>query len=137
VHTWLGTDTLAVVEAAERYGRLAGFVTKSLGTLGLSAAAERRPELAGVPAVWLTPLLRRPVVVRALASWRAPALAAIAERDPVPDGVDPRRLGDRVRSVLTTGTDHALEMDDPVASVDVLRAVLVEVRSFVENLDAA
>jgi hypothetical protein len=87
-------------------------------------------------AAGLTPLLRAPVVVRALASWRAPALAAIAERDPVPDGVDPLRLGDRVRGVLTTGTDHALETDDPVASVDVLRTVLVEVRSFVRHLDA-
>jgi len=136
LHAWLGADTLAAVDAAARYGRPAAVVTKSLGTLGLSAAAERRPELAEVPAIWLTPLLRRPVVVRALAAWRAPALAAIAERDPVPDGVEPRHLGDRVRSVLTTGTDHALETDDAVASVEVLRTVLVEVHTFVRHLDA-
>jgi hypothetical protein len=132
--TWLGEDTLAAVEAAGQYGRVAGFVTKSLGTLGLSAAADRRPELAELPAIWLTPLLRRPAVVQALASWRAPALAVIAERDPVPEGVDLRRLGAHVRTVVTSGTDHALETDDPVGSVDVLRDVLVETHGFVGDL---
>lgn len=85
---WLGSDVLAAVEAAGHYGPVAGFVTKSLGTIGLSAAATKRPELRERPAVWLTPILTNHQVVDALADWKAPSLAVIAAGDQVPVGVD-------------------------------------------------
>lgn len=131
---WLGTDALAAADAAAGYGPLAGFVTKSLGTIALAAAATERSSLRDIPAVWLTPILQASVTRDALSDWQAPNLAVIAEQDPVPSGVNPERLGDFTESVLTEGTNHGLERDDPVESTRVLESVLIAIRDFVERI---
>lgn len=133
---WLGADALAAVDAAAARGRLAGFVVKSLGTMGLAAAAEQRRELADLPTVWLTPILGRADVVNQLAAWRAPSVAVIAEQDVVPTGVDPEHLGEHVDSMCVPGTNHALEREDPVGSVQVLQSIVVHIRNFALGLRA-
>lgn len=132
---WLANDVLAATEVAAARGHLVGFVAKSLGTLGLAAAAAQQTTIAEVPAVWLTPILTRAEVVRQLAAWRAPSIAVIAEQDEIPAGIDPSDLGDLVDSMVVPRTNHVLEREDPMESVEALQSVLLRIRDFALDLD--
>lgn len=131
---WLGFDALAALDAAAEHGPVRGFVAKSLGTMGIAAAATQRPDLLDLPGVWLTPILDRPEVTDGLAAWRASGVAVIAGMDPVHGDVDTMNLGDHIDSMLVPDANHVLELEGrPVESVRILQSVLLRLQHFAED----
>ncbi|MGV9387128.1 hypothetical protein ACWDRB_65915 [Nonomuraea sp. NPDC003707] len=111
----------------ERAERLL-LVGKSLGTFAAPLAAER-----GLPAIWLTPLLRHEAVVEALRRTGAPTVLVGGSADKLWDGEAARGLGHPYLEV--PGADHGLEaFEDPVRSVEILRDVTAEMDRFVAGL---
>ena len=123
---WIGEDALAALAAVEDYDPLV-LVGKSLGTIAL-ATLFRTGDLGRTPSIWLTPLLGREAVRKALASLAAPALVALGTADPFSDpALLPRG---RFETLVVEGADHGLELPDPVASVDALRRVVEAMARF-------
>jgi hypothetical protein len=104
-------------------------IGKSLASAAAGLVAER-----GLPAVWLTPLLVRPEVVKALSASPAPALLVGSPADPTwGDGTVPE--GPAIAVLELEGLDHSLQVEgDPLASLDVLRAVTENVSAFLSRL---
>jgi hypothetical protein len=104
-------------------------IGKSLGSAAAGLVAER-----GLPAVWLTPLLVQPDVVEGLRSSSAPALLVGSPADPTwGDGTVPE--GPAIAVLELDGLDHSLQVEgDPVASLDVLRAVTEHVSAFLSRV---
>jgi hypothetical protein len=107
----------------------------TVAVIGKSLASAAAPLVAdrGLPAVWLTPLLVRPEVARALASATAPALLVGSTADPTwANGELPG--GDALEVVELDGLDHSLQVEgDPLASLDVLRQVTERIGAFLEH----
>lgn len=104
-------------------------VAKSLTSLAAPAVAE-----AGLPAIWLTPLLQRTGVQRGLADTRSPALAIGGTADPLWDTGVAARLGN-IEVVEILGADHGIQIPgDPAASVEALAAVVAAIDRFVGGL---
>src|SRR5918996_6652933 len=107
----------------------------TVAVIGKSLASAAAPLVAdrGLPAVWLTPLLVRPEVARALASATAPALLVGSTADPTwANGELPG--GDALEVVELDGLDHSLQVEgDPLASLDVLRQATERIGAFLEH----
>lgn len=103
-------------------------VAKSIGTLAAPLAAER-----GLPAIWLTPLIRRDVVADAIRRGPAPAMLVGGTADPSWDGTVARDIG---RSVLEVpDADHSLYVPGPLrASAVVLGRVATAIEEFLDSL---
>jgi hypothetical protein len=104
-------------------------IGKSLGSAAAPLVAER-----GLAAVWLTPLLIRPEVVRAISASSAPVLLVGSSADETwSTGGQPG--GDAVEVVEFDGLDHSLQVEgDPGASLDVLRQVTERIGAFLGRL---
>jgi hypothetical protein len=107
---------------------------ETVAVIGKSLASAAAPMVAerGLPAVWLTPLLNRPEVSRALSSATARMLLIGSPADPtwgggtVPEGPEVLEL---------EGLNHSLQLDgDPLASLDVLRTVTERIGAFLGRL---
>jgi pimeloyl-ACP methyl ester carboxylesterase len=83
-------------------------IGKSLGSLAAGLVAERN-----LAAVWLTPLLRRPEVVEAIAEAERPPLLVGGTGDRTWDGAVARRLSPHVLEI--PDADHALYVPGPVS----------------------
>jgi predicted alpha/beta-hydrolase family hydrolase len=122
-------------DRAQRAVDATGAATVAL--IGKSLASAAAPLVAdrGLPAVWLTPLLVRPEVTRALAGATAPALLVGSTADETwSNGELPG--GDAVEVLELEGLDHSLQVEgDPLASLDVLRQVTERIGAFFERLD--
>jgi hypothetical protein len=106
-------------------------VGKSLGSLALPVATAR-----GLSGIWITPLLRRPTVAKALEQLSAPTLLIGSTGDETWDGDAARRSGREVLEL--TDANHGLELGgDPLGSIDTLRNVIEAVDRFVAGIDAA
>ncbi|MEV7601753.1 alpha/beta hydrolase [Kitasatospora sp. NPDC089797] len=124
---WVERQTAGAVDAEGGACRL--LVGKSLASFAAGVAADR-----GLAAAWLTPVLTVDHVVDALRRTGAPTLL-------VGGGAD--RLWDRRRADSTglqvlelPGADHGLELpEDPIGSVDLLRATVARLDAFVGSLD--
>jgi hypothetical protein len=105
-------------------------IGKSLGSAAAPLVAER-----GFAAVWLTPLLIRPEVVRAIAASSAPVLLVGSAADETwSNGEQPG--GDAVEVVEFDGLDHSLQVEgDPGASLDVLGQVTERIGAFLARFD--
>jgi hypothetical protein len=104
-------------------------IGKSLGTYGSVLAAER-----GLPAVWLTPLLRNDPVVSALRKATAPFLliGGTADRGAW-DGAVARDLSPHVFEA--DGADHGMYVPGPLAaSAAVLGLVATAVERFLDEV---
>ncbi|HEY7208070.1 MAG TPA: hypothetical protein VH416_07500 [Gaiellaceae bacterium] len=113
----------AGLELADERGGAVLLVAKSIGT---SVLAELEPEL---PAVWLTPLLGRELVRSALSRPAEPALVVVGRADPA----SPPELVAELRGVELLeldGADHALEVPDPLASLELLRRTTEAIDAF-------
>jgi hypothetical protein len=112
---------------AERAPRIA-LVGKSLGTLTAALAARR-----GLPAVWLTPVLRDSRLGDDLRRCTAPYLLVGSNADRSWDGALARELGGPI--LEADGADHGLETpDDPVNSAAILQRVTAAMDDFVASL---
>ncbi|GAA2850358.1 hypothetical protein Acy02nite_33570 [Actinoplanes cyaneus] len=118
---------LGQVLAAEPDRRIA-LAGKSMGCFAAALAAER-----GLPAVWLTPILRDSELPADLHRGTAPFLLLGAAGDPDWEPAVARGLG---RPFFEAGkAAHGLEIPgDPVRSVDVLREATAAMDSFVSGL---
>jgi hypothetical protein len=125
---WMRGRAERALDAAHA-GSLA-VIGKSLGSAAAGLAAER-----GLPGVWLTPLLVRPEIARALQDATAPRLLVGSTADDTwSNGGLPG--GDAVEVVEFDGLDHSLEVPgDPMASLDVLRQVTERIGAFFARLD--
>jgi hypothetical protein len=98
-------------------------IGKSLGSLALPAAAERR-----VPGIWLTPLLGIEDVRRAAARAAAGTLLIGGTADPYWDGAAAAATGAAVFEV--PGADHSLERPgDLHGTLEVLSAILTRMEA--------
>ena len=105
-------------------------IGKSLASAAAPLVAER-----GLPAVWLTPLLIRPDVVRALAAASAPGLLVGSLADPS-WGDGERPANEALEILELDGLDHSLQVEgDPAASLDALRTVTERVGAFLERVE--
>lgn len=100
-------------------------VAKSIGSLAADAAAH-----AGLPAVWLTPLLTHPDVARALADYPAASLTIGGTDDPSWDAEAPVS-GDR-RQI--DAADHSLETGHWRSSMQAHREVVALIEEFADAL---
>lgn len=101
-------------------------IGKSLGTHGAGVAAEH-----GLPAIWLTPLLRSDWVVAALRRATAPALLVGGTADTHWDGRLAAELSPHVLEV--DGADHGMYVPGPLAnSAAVLGRVATAVEGFLD-----
>ncbi|MFB9237212.1 alpha/beta hydrolase [Plantactinospora siamensis] len=110
-------------------GRRPLLIGKSLGTLAAPLAAER-----GLPAVWLTPLLRVGPVVEALRRATAPMLLVGGTADHTHwDGALARTLSSHVLEI--PDADHGLLVPGPLArSAAVLGQVAAAVEEFLDDV---
>ncbi len=120
-------DHLGRVLAAEPDQRIA-LAGKSMGCFAAGLAADR-----GLPAVWLTPVLRDSGLPADLQRASAPFLLLGSAADPSWDPAVARGLH---RPFFETDrADHGLELPgDPVGSIDVLRQATAAIDSFVSGL---
>lgn len=101
-------------------------IGKSLGSVAASHAAEW-----DLPAIWLTPLLTRDVVVAGLRRATAPFLLVGGTADRVWDGELARSLTPYVLEV--PGANHGMYVDGPLrASLAVLGDVVAAVEEFID-----
>lgn len=123
VEGWVRAEVTPLLDTVGGSPLLVG---KSLGTYAASLAAER-----SLPAVWLTPLLGRPVVAAALDRADAPFLLVGGTADPLWDGAAARRLSPHVLEV--EGADHGMYVPGPlVDSVAVLGRVVAAIEDFLD-----
>jgi hypothetical protein len=104
-------------------------IGKSLASAAAPLVAER-----DLPAVWLTPLLVRPEVVRALSAATVPTLLVGSTADPTwANGERPE--GDAIEVLEFEDLDHSLQdPGDPLASVDILRQVTERIGAFLASI---
>jgi len=122
---WVRAQVEATLETVDAERPL--LVGKSLATRAAPVAAER-----GLPAIWLTPLLDEPSVVAGLEQATAPTLLVGGTGDA---SWNPRLAATLPAELLELpGADHGLEVDDPFASLDLLRRVAERIDAFVAAL---
>jgi hypothetical protein len=122
---WMRDRATRALDAAE--ADTVAVIGKSLASAAAPLVADR-----ALPAVWLTPLLSRPEVARALEAAPAPALLVGSPADPTwGEGSVPERL----EVLELEGLDHSLQVEgDPHASLEVLRKVTERVGKFLGRL---
>ena len=124
---WIRSRAERALDAAP--GTRLAVIGKSLGSAAAPLAAKR-----GLPGVWLTPLLVRPEIARALQDATAPRLLVGSTADDTwaNDGLPG---GDAVEVLEFEGLDHSLEVPgDPIASLKALRRVTERIGAFFERL---
>ena len=124
---WMRARATRALDAAD--ADTVAVIGKSLASAAAPLVADR-----GLPAVWLTPLLNRPEVARALEAATAPALLVGSPADPTwGEGTAPEGVSLEVLEL--PGLDHSLQVDgDPLASLDVLRRVTERIGEFLGRI---
>lgn len=132
---WLAADAQAAVQAARQQGKYEKLVLvgKSIGTIALASLAPAEPEAVSV---WLTPLLRNPMVVSAAEQNRGPMLFVAGTADDLYDAGALERIqaATRAEAELIRGGDHSLEVEgDFFASLQALEQVMRVMAVFLSN----
>jgi predicted alpha/beta-hydrolase family hydrolase len=131
---WLAADAEATVQAAHlqgKYSRLV-LVGKSIGTIALASLVLYEPEAI---TIWLTPLMRNPLVTAAAEQTRGAALFIAGTADDLYEATALERIraATQAEALLIEGGDHSLEIEgDFFAS---LRALEQTMRAVAEFLD--
>jgi hypothetical protein len=126
---WVRGQVGPVLDEVTETGGPPLVIGKSLATYAAALTAER-----GLPAVWLTPLLREPEVVEALRGASAPYLLVGGTADELAwDGELARKLSPHVLEV--DGADHGMFVPGPLAgSAAVLGRVVTAVERFLDEV---
>lgn len=133
--TWLAEDAKAVEKAARlqgKYERLV-LVGKSIGTIALASLVPHEPEAV---TIWLTPLLRNPLVVTAAKQNRGAALFVAGTADDLydPAALDKIRTATQAEAQLIEGGNHSLEIaGDFFASLHALEQVMQAIVRFLDR----
>ncbi|NJP92534.1 alpha/beta hydrolase [Nonomuraea sp. FMUSA5-5] len=123
---WVLEQARAALDAEGDVPRVL-LVAKSLGSFAAPLVAER-----GLPAIWLTPLLRYTLVADALRRSREPALLVGGGADRSWDGKTAVATGHEY--VEIPGADHGLEGEDAVESARMLVDATTAMDRFVAAL---
>jgi len=136
---WLAADAQAAVQAARQtahsqaaYERLV-LVGKSIGTIALASLVSLEPQAV---TIWLTPLLRNPLVTAAAEQNRGAALFVAGTADDLYDAAALKRIQAATQSEaeLIEGGDHSLEIEgDFFASLRALEQVMRAVAGFLDR----
>ena len=129
---WLAADARAVVRAARLQGEYARLVLvgKSIGTIALASLVSLEPQAI---TIWLTPLLRNPLVTAAAEKNRAAALFVAGTADDLYDAVALKRIqaATQAEAELIEGGDHSLEIEgDFFASLRSLEQIMRAIDGF-------
>ena len=129
---WLAADAIAAVQAARFQGEYARLVLvgKSIGTIALASLVSLEPQAI---TIWLTPLLRNPLVTAAAEQNRAAALFIAGTADDLYDAVALKRIqsATQAEAELIEGGDHSLEIEgDFFASLRSLERTMRAVDGF-------
>jgi len=117
--------------AAQAPGATPVIVAKSIGTLAAPLAAER-----GLPAIWLTPLVKLDFVADAIRRSTAPALLVGGTADSLWDGAVARDTGRQVLEV--PDADHVMYVPGPLReSARVLGEIATAIEEFLDALPGA
>jgi hypothetical protein len=123
---WVRARSEAVLAAA---GAVSVVIGKDLSSLAAPLVAER-----ALPAVWLTPLLRRSEVIAALAAPTAPCLVVGSRGDPEWDQAVSVRLT-RAEVLQLADADRDLESPgNPARSVEILGRVVDRYVGFLRRI---
>jgi predicted alpha/beta-hydrolase family hydrolase len=130
--TWLAADARAVVQTARLQGEYAHLVLvgKSIGTIALASLVSLEPQAV---TIWLTPLLRNPLITAAAEQNRAAALFVAGTADDLYDAVALQRIqaATQAEAELIEGGDHSLEIEgDFFASLRSLEQTMRAVDGF-------
>jgi hypothetical protein len=143
-HGWSGVLVLdqyaggdRVAYARERYAAALGTVPPEaqVCVVAKSLSSELAPDVAaaGLPAVWLTPLLRDGAVADGIARNAAPQLIVAGTADDLHEPQIARRLDADVLEL--EGADHSLGiLRRPLESLDLLRTLVERVSDFAQRL---
>lgn len=124
---WVSERLVAALAAAGEARTLV--VAKSITTLAVAAAAERR-----LPGIWITPLLQTPEIRAGLEAVTAPTLIAGGTADSTWDSGFAAGL-EGVEVLEFEGADHILHVPgDLTRSLEILREFTERVRTFVARL---
>lgn len=105
---------------------------KSIGTIVLSGLLHNSL-FKNAKAVWLTPLLQREDVFKALLDSEHKSLCIIGDKDPcfIKERFEQLGNNNNLTMSLIHGGNHGLELDnDPIESIDILKNVMVEIAGF-------
>jgi len=132
---WLAADAQAVVQVARLQGEYARLVLagKSIGTIALASLVSLEPEAV---TIWLTPLLRNPLVTAAAEQNRGAALFVAGTADDLYDAAALKHIqaATQAEAELIEGGDHSLEIDgDFFASLRALEQVMQAVSGFLSR----
>jgi predicted alpha/beta-hydrolase family hydrolase len=132
---WLAADAQAAVQAARtqaNYQRLV-LAGKSIGTLALAALVYHEPQAVSL---WLTPLLRNPLVTAAAEQNRGAALFIAGTADDLFDAAALQLIqaSAQAEAELIEGGDHSLEIEgDFFASLRALEQAMRAVAGFLDR----
>jgi predicted alpha/beta-hydrolase family hydrolase len=132
---WLAADARAVVQVARLQGEYARLVLagKSIGTIALASLVPLEPQAV---TIWLTPLLRNPLVTAAAEQNRGAALFVAGTSDDLYDTAALKRIqaATQTKAELVEGGDHSLEIDgDFFASLRALEQVMQAIAGFLDR----
>jgi predicted alpha/beta-hydrolase family hydrolase len=134
-------DAQAAVQAGCAYREYSQLVLvgKSIGTVTLAAlvsAAASHPAQARALTVWITPLLKQPLLVEAVAHLQAPAWFACGTGDDTFDAAALQQLqrAAPVEAILIEGADHSLQIPDDIdASLAAMQRLIQGLAAFLDR----
>jgi len=137
----LGSDAVSSLQAARTARPDSGgyeqiyLLGKSIGTISLAFLLSAFPDLPFKP-IWLTPLLRQPLLVEAALSWKGPALwiASVEDQTYAAAGwIKIIQKPDQQLLLLDRG-NHRLEIPDEIeTTLANLKSVLLAIQNFISN----
>ncbi len=136
---WLLEDARSLIEAGRKnrsYERLI-FVGKSIGTLTLAAVFNQLKDLATVPAIWLTPLFRQPVVLESALQVVGNALFIAGSADSTYDAGAMKQVASlpTAQTLVIPGADHSLEIPgDLELSLEILQKIMAAEDAFLSEV---
>ncbi|MFP7471135.1 alpha/beta hydrolase [Niallia taxi] len=107
-------------------------VAKSIGTIALSYLLHNKM-LKDAKTIWLTPLLQRDDVFKAMVTNENKGLCIIGDKDScfIAERFGKLKNNRQLTFHLVEGGNHSLELDGlPIESVEILKGVLMEISNF-------
>ena len=110
-------------------------VGKSIGTIAMASITERE-ELQQAKLIWLTPLLKNPLVYHSLRNCRQESLSIMGDQDPNYSEELHKKIAvnRKLQTNLLNHADHSLEVaGDTLQSADLLKNVLLLLDAFIKE----
>lgn len=135
---WMGFDAQQAVAEAQKQSHYEETILlgKSLGSFPLAHLASRPGQSANAFFIWLTPLLRNPIVQAAAVESKPRSLVILGDADPHYDApsLDKMQQATGARVLLVPGANHSLEIPGNLpATLQAMQQTLDAIQSFIEE----